>query len=101
MICDAAKDVGEPGLRINPIEFGGFNQGEGDCHGFAATLGTGEHPVFPAKGHWLDCPLTSIVIGHAEFGASISSPVFPSVVVSRGSGIGASECEETGRPNGQ
>ena len=62
MICYTGEDIGKPALRINAIEFGGFNQGEGDCHGFATMLRTGEHPILATKGHWLDGALTSIVV---------------------------------------
>jgi hypothetical protein len=26
-------------LGVDAVELGGFNQGEGDCHGFATALG--------------------------------------------------------------
>jgi hypothetical protein len=42
VVGDTAEDIGELSLGIDTIEFGGFNQGEGDCHGFAATLKIGE-----------------------------------------------------------
>jgi hypothetical protein len=37
VICDTAENISEPSLWINAVELGSFNQGEGDCHGFAAT----------------------------------------------------------------
>jgi len=62
VIRDTAQHIGEPSLRIDFVQFCGFNEGEGDCHGFAPALRTGEHPIFPAKGHWFDCALASVVI---------------------------------------
>ena len=37
-VGDLAEDPCEPGLRIDVVQFGGFNQGIGDGHGFAATF---------------------------------------------------------------
>jgi len=42
VIGDAAKYVGEPGLRIDAIEFGSLDQGIGDCSGVAAAVGAHE-----------------------------------------------------------
>ena len=38
MICDAAEGVGEPCLRIDTVELGGFNQGIDDGRGFTAAF---------------------------------------------------------------
>ena len=35
-IRDAGQSVGQPALRINVVQFGGFNQRIGDGCGFAA-----------------------------------------------------------------
>lgn len=38
MVGDATERIGEPGLRINTIELGSFDQGIGDCGGFSAAF---------------------------------------------------------------
>ena len=101
MIVDPGEHVGEVGLRIEVGHLGGLDDGHRVGKGFAAGIGAGEHPVFASYVHRFDGALGRIVIGHADIGVSISRPVFPSVVVVRVSGIGASECEEAGRPNRQ
>jgi len=35
VVGDAAESVGEPCLRINAVQHGGFDQRTGDCGGFA------------------------------------------------------------------
>ncbi len=37
VVGDAAKNVSEPGLRIDVVELGGFDQGIGDGGGFTAS----------------------------------------------------------------
>ena len=48
---DAGEGVGEPGLRIDAVEFGGFDRGVGDGGGFAAGLRSDEEVVLAAQGH--------------------------------------------------
>ncbi len=38
VICDVAKDVRQPGLRVDAIQLRGLDQGIGDCSGVAAAL---------------------------------------------------------------
>ncbi len=38
VICGAIQKPCEPHLRINLVQLGGFDQGEGDCHRIAAML---------------------------------------------------------------
>jgi len=38
VVRDAVENVGQPGLGIDAVQLGGFNQGVGDGGGFAATL---------------------------------------------------------------
>ena len=38
VVGDLREDPCQPGLGIDVIEFGGFDQGEGDGHGFAAPF---------------------------------------------------------------
>ena len=92
------RRIGEPGLGIDAVELGGFDQCVGDRGCLATTIGAGEQPIFPAHRDTAHGPFGTVIIGHAVLGASISGPVFPSVMVSGGSGTGASECEEAGRP---
>ncbi len=101
MVGNALEDIGQPCLRINAIQLCRFDQRIGDGGGSPASLRSGEEPVFPADGYRTHGSFGGVVIGHADIGVSISRPVFPSVVVVRVSGIGASECEEAGRPNRQ
>ncbi|MCP4317129.1 MAG: ComEC family competence protein [Hyphomicrobiales bacterium] len=68
VICDLSKDPCEPSLRIDAVELGGFDQGEGDCYGFAAALRTGKHPILTAKGNRHHGSLGGIVI---EFQKSV------------------------------
>ena len=51
MVCDGCQRVGEPGLRIDAIELGRFDQGKGDGGCFSATLRTHEQIVFSAQGN--------------------------------------------------
>ena len=44
MLGDAAQDVGEPCLRVDPIELGGADQGVDRRRALATTIGTGEQP---------------------------------------------------------
>ena len=46
MIRDARQNPCEPGLGINTVELGGFDQGISDGCGFAATLGADEEVIF-------------------------------------------------------
>ena len=50
MVWDAGEGVGEPGLGIDAIELGGFDQGVGDGCGFAAGLRSDEQVVLAAQG---------------------------------------------------
>ena len=98
---NVAEHIGKPGLGIDAVELGGLDQGVGDGGGFTAAFRADKKVILAALGYRLHGPLGGVVIGHADIGVSISRPVFPSVVVVRVSGIGASECEEAGRPNRQ
>jgi hypothetical protein len=44
VVSDAGEDVPEPGLRVDVVHFGGFDQSVGDGHGLAAAFGAGEGP---------------------------------------------------------
>jgi hypothetical protein len=52
VVGDAAQNVGEPGLRIDAIQLGAFDQGIGDGGRFAAALGADEEVVFPSEGQF-------------------------------------------------
>ena len=66
VVGDLAQDPREPSLRINFIELGGFDEGVGDSHGFAAALRTREHPIFAANGHRLHGSLGGVVVQFQE-----------------------------------
>jgi len=38
VVRDAVENVGEPCLRINAVQLGGFDQGEGDGGGFGRAF---------------------------------------------------------------
>ncbi len=38
VVSNAVQIVSQPCLGINAVQLGGFDQGEGDCHGFTCTL---------------------------------------------------------------
>lgn len=54
MLGDLGKGPCEPGFRVDGVELGSFDQGKGNRHGFAAALGSCEHPVLPADGDGFD-----------------------------------------------
>jgi len=51
VIGDAAQDVGEPGLGIDAVEFGGTDQRVDRRGALAATVGAGEQPGFAPEGN--------------------------------------------------
>ena len=65
MVLQACQDVGEPGLRIDVVELGGFDQGVDGGGSLAALVGAGEGPVAAADGDAAQGPLGGVV-GHAE-----------------------------------
>ena len=50
VVIDARKHVGEPGLRIDVVEFGGHDQGRHDGGTLGTAIGAGEQPGFAAQG---------------------------------------------------
>ena len=62
MVSDLGEDPSEPRLRMDVVEFCRFDQGLGDCHGFATAFGACEQPVFPTYGHRFDGALGGVVI---------------------------------------
>ena len=46
MIGDAGQRIGEPGLWIDAVELGGFNQRVGNGSRFATVVGSHEQVVF-------------------------------------------------------
>lgn len=57
VVGDLGEDPCELGLRFNAVQFGRFDQGEGDGHGSAAAFGTGEHPIFRPIATGVTAPL--------------------------------------------
>jgi hypothetical protein len=62
VVGNTAKNVGEPRLRIDAVEFCCFDQGAGDCRRLSAALGPDEEIVFPAQGNGSHGSLGRIVI---------------------------------------
>ena len=48
---DAVKDVGQPSLGVDVVEFRGADQGVHDRGAHAAAIGAAEQPCFTAEGH--------------------------------------------------
>lgn len=44
VVGDLTESPRELGLRIDFVQLGRFNQGEGDGHGFFAAFGASKHP---------------------------------------------------------
>ena len=42
VVGDATEDFGEPSLRVDAVEFGGFDQGEGSGGGLSTALRPGK-----------------------------------------------------------
>ena len=88
MIGDAGEHVGEPGLRIDVVELGSFDQRVQRSGALAAAIGAGEQPGPAAEGnHAVILPISgkklrSMTAGTrcmgAGFGDNMSSGV-PSV----------------------
>src|SRR3546814_2251609 len=55
-------DVGDIGLRLNPIELGGLDDGVDSGGAFAAGLRSGEQPVLAADGDRSDRALGDIIV---------------------------------------
>ncbi|WP_206540276.1 hypothetical protein [Leisingera sp. ANG-M1] len=51
MIRDLGEIPGEKILQLSAVHLGGFDRSIGDSHGFAAALGTCEHPVLAVDGY--------------------------------------------------
>jgi hypothetical protein len=49
MVSNASKDVREPSLGTDAVEFRRFDQGVGDGSGFAAPLRAHEEIIFPSQ----------------------------------------------------
>lgn len=50
-VCDAGKDIGEPGLGVHVIQPCGHDEGEHDGGPVCAAVGTGEEPCLSAASH--------------------------------------------------
>src|SRR5271169_1440331 len=61
VIGDPAQDVGEPGLGIDAVEFGGADQGVDRSSALAATVGAGEQPGFAPEGNAAQGALGGVV----------------------------------------
>jgi hypothetical protein len=65
VVGNATQDVGEPGLRIDIVEFGGADQRVDGRGALAAAIGAGEQPSFAPEGDPAQRPLGGIV-GQAD-----------------------------------
>jgi hypothetical protein len=54
VVGDLRKDPCEPGLRVDVVQLGGLDEGEGDQYGFAAAFETGEHRAFLRDSQWFE-----------------------------------------------
>ena len=62
---DAGEDVGEPGLRVDVVEFGGADERVHHRRPLAATIGAGEEPGLASEADAAQRPLRG-VIGQAD-----------------------------------
>lgn len=62
MLGNAAKDIGEPRLRINLVEFRCLDERIGSRRGATTRFGSGEKPIFPADGYSPHTPFCGIVV---------------------------------------
>ena len=69
MVGQPGEDVGEPGLRVDVVELGGFDEGVDGGGALATVVGTGEGPVATADGDTAQGPLGGVV-GDAQSGVS-------------------------------
>ena len=65
MVGDASEHVGEPGLRIDVVDFRRDDQGVHERGFVTATVGAGEQPGLPAERDTTQGPLGGIV-GQAD-----------------------------------
>ena len=49
MVVDPVEHLGQPGTRIDVVEFGGDDERVHGCGTLATTIGTGEQPALPAE----------------------------------------------------
>jgi hypothetical protein len=69
VVGDAGEGVGEPGVGIDGIELGRFDQSVGDGGGLSACFGADEEVVLPSEGYGAHAAFGSVVIGHVDGGA--------------------------------
>ena len=62
MSVDAIEDIGEVGLRIEPVHLGGFDQRHGAGRCFPTSVTSDEEPVFPTGADGAHCPFSSVVV---------------------------------------
>src|SRR3984885_2480554 len=61
MLGDASQDIGEPGLRINIVHFGGNDEAVQYRGPLAATIGAAEQPRLPTQSDATHAALGGIV----------------------------------------
>ena len=54
VVGDAGEHLGQVGLRIEAVQFGGFDDGVDGGGALAAFLGAGEQPVLSSQGEGAD-----------------------------------------------
>ena len=65
MIGQSGEDAGEPGLRVDIVEFAGLDQGMDGGGAAASGVGAGELPVLAPDGHAAQAAFGGIV-GQAD-----------------------------------
>jgi hypothetical protein len=66
VVGDPVEGVGKPCLRIDAVQFGGFNQGIDDGCGFAATFRSDEHVIFATYGDAAHGPFGCLIVEFKE-----------------------------------
>ena len=66
--------MGEPGLRIDAVQFGGFDQGVGDGCGFFAGLRAAEEVVLAAQSDGAHRAFGGVVVDLEDAVIEIASP---------------------------
>ena len=61
MVVDTGEDVGEPGPRVNVVEFAGLDQRIDRCSATPAAVGAGEGPVFATDRDATDGAFSGVV----------------------------------------
>ena len=75
-VADGFDDVGEPGLAVDAVQFGGFDQGVEDGCMIAGPVIAKKQKILPPKNDILHRPLRCVVIDAEAAVAEIFSELF-------------------------